>query len=131
MYRVAKPEAKVVIIYCWFYHSWFMNIALNIIQLYRIARHIAGKLYIRLVKSKPRLYFYPHSPRWFKKSFSFSNQMEFYCWRSTNKYFLDVYVHQWLDGERLLNKLMCLEDKYSKFMSTFGEYSAIVITKRK
>ncbi len=130
MYRVAKYESKIVIIYSWFYHCWFMNIFLNVIQIYRILRHFAGKLYVRLVKSKPRLYFYPHSPRWFKKSFTFSKDIEFYCWRSTNKYFLDLYIHKWLFGDKILNKLIKIEDKYSKFMSRFGEYPAIVITKK-
>lgn len=131
MYRVAKPESKIVIIYSWFYHSWFMNIALNIIQLYRIVRHFAGKIYVRVVQSKPRLYFYPHSAGWFKKSFEFSNDIEFFCWRSTNKYFLNLYVHKNLFGEKIVNNLIKLEDKHSKFMSKFGEYPAIVITKRK
>jgi ubiquinone/menaquinone biosynthesis C-methylase UbiE/uncharacterized protein YbaR (Trm112 family) len=131
MYRVAKPNSKIVIIYSWFYHSWFMNISLNVIQLYRIIRHFAGKLYVRLVKSKPRLYFYPHSPRWFKKSFPFSEDIEFFCWRSTNKYFLELYIHKWLFGEKILKKLLKIEEKHSKFMSRFGDYPAIVITKRK
>ncbi len=131
MYRVAKQNSKIVIIYSWFYHSWFMNISLNVIQLYRILRHFAGKLYVRLVKSKPRLYFYSHSPRWFKKSFVFSEDIEFFCWRSTNKYFLQLYIHKWLFGKKILKKLMNIEDKYSKFMSRFGDYPAIVITKRK
>lgn len=131
MYRVAKPGSKIVIIYSWFYYSWFMNISLNLIQIYRILRHFAGKIYVRLVKSKPRLYFYPHSPGWFRKSFNFSKDIEFYCWRSTNKYFLDLYIHKGFFGEKILNRLIRMEDKYSKFMSKFGEYPAIVITKRK
>ncbi len=131
MYRVAKQNSKIVIIYNWFYHSWFMNISLNLIQLYRILRYFAGKIYVRLAKSKPRLYFYPHSRRWFKKSFDFSADIEFHCWRSTNKYFLNIYVHKWLFGEKILDNLIKIEDKYSSFMSKFGEYSAIVFTKRK
>jgi ubiquinone/menaquinone biosynthesis C-methylase UbiE len=51
MYRVAKTGSKIVIIYDWFYHSWFMNITLNFIQLYRIIRHFAGKMYVRLAAS--------------------------------------------------------------------------------
>jgi ubiquinone/menaquinone biosynthesis C-methylase UbiE len=129
MYRVSKPNSKIVIIYSWFYHSWFMNLSLNFVQIYRILRHFAGKIYVRLVKSKPRLYFYPHSPRWFRKTFAFSKNIEFYCWRSTNKYFLDLYIHKWFFGEKILDQLSRTEDKHSKFMSTFGEYSAIVITK--
>ncbi len=130
MYRVAKQESRIVIIYCWFYHSWFMNISLNFIQVYRVLRHFAGKLYVRLFESKPRLYFYPHSPRWFRKSFSFSKDMEFFCWRCTNKYFLNLYIHNWLFGKQMLDKLIKIEDNRSEFMSKFGEYPAIVITKR-
>ena len=129
MVRVAKPESKIVIIYSWFYHSWFMNLSLNFVQIYRILRHFAGKIYLKMFRSKPRLYFYPHSRRWFRKSFAFSKDIEFYCWRSTNKFFLNLYIHKWLFGEKILNKLIQIEDKYSKFMGIFGEYSAIVITK--
>lgn len=131
MYRVAKEESKIIIIYNWFYHSWFMNISLNVVQLYRIIRHFGGKLYVKLFRSKPRLYFYSHSPRWFRKSFTFSKNIEFYCWRSVNKYFLDIYIHKVIFGKQILDKLMKLEDRYSKFMSTFGDYPVIVITKRK
>lgn len=130
MYRVAKQDSKIVIIYSWFYRSWLMNICLNIIQIYRILRYFTGKFYVRLFKSKPRLYFYPHSYRWFKKSFAFSEEMEFYCWGSTNKYLLDLYIHEWFWGSEILDRLMKFEDKYSRFMSRFGEYPAIVITKK-
>jgi ubiquinone/menaquinone biosynthesis C-methylase UbiE/uncharacterized protein YbaR (Trm112 family) len=129
MYRVAKPESKIVIVYCLFYHSWFMNICLFPIQLYRITRHFAGKAYVRLFNSKPRLYFYPHSIGWFKRNFAFSNKMEFYCWRSTNKYFLNLYIHERLWGRKILNSLKKSEDKYPKFWSRFGEYPLIVINK--
>lgn len=129
MYRVAKPNSKIVIIYCWFYHSWLMNLGLNVVQLYRIARHLTGKFYVRFFNSKPRLYFYTHSPAWFKTSFKFSKQIEFYCWRSTNKYFLTMYVHRLLGGKYLLNKLQYWEEKHNKFLGKYGEYPAIVITK--
>ena len=131
MYRVAKPSSKIVIIYSWFYRSWFMNLTLNLIQIYRILRHFGGKIYVRIAKSKPRLYFYPHSRRWFRKSFDFGADIEFYCWRSTNKYFLDLYIHKWLAGKKILEKLIQLEDRHSRFMGIFGEYPAIVITKKR
>ncbi len=130
MYRVAKPGSRIAIVYCLFYHSWFINITLFPIQLYRIARHIAGKIYVRLVKSKPRLYFYPHSLGWFKRSFRFSKDIEFYCWRSTNKYFLDLYIHSWLGGKQLLRWLRNSEDKYPKCWGRLGEYPLISIKKQ-
>ncbi|HEY4785592.1 MAG TPA: class I SAM-dependent methyltransferase [Bacteroidales bacterium] len=129
LYRVAKSNANIAIVYSWFYHSWFMNICLFPIQIYRLARHFAGKLYVKLFHSKPRLYFYPHSPGWFKLQFKFGKDIEFYCWRSTNIYFLNLYVHRWLFGRRLLKFLKKLEDKYPKFWGSFGEYPVIVIKK--
>lgn len=129
LYRVAKPGAKIVIVYSWFYHSWMMNITLNVFQLYRIARHVAGKIYVKLFKSKPRLYFYAHSPAWFKRTFDFSDQIEFFCWRSTNIYFLKFYIHNWFFGKRILKWLAGIEDKHSRFMATFGDFASIVITK--
>jgi ubiquinone/menaquinone biosynthesis C-methylase UbiE/uncharacterized protein YbaR (Trm112 family) len=129
MYRVTKPEGNIVIVYSLFYHSWFMNISLFPIQLYRIARHFAGKAYVRLFNSKPRLYFYPHSLRWFKRNFSFSNKINFYCWRSANKYFLNLYIHERLGGRKILNWLKNSEEKHSEFWGKFGEYPIIKIKK--
>lgn len=129
MYRVTKPKSNIAIVYSLFYHSMFLNITLFPIQIYRVARHIAGKIYVRLFNSKPRLFFYPHSLRWFKKSFEFGRDIEFYCWRSTNKYFLNVYIHKWFFGEKLLELLRRSEDKYPKFWGRFGEYPLILIKK--
>jgi ubiquinone/menaquinone biosynthesis C-methylase UbiE/uncharacterized protein YbaR (Trm112 family) len=131
LYRVAKEGSKVVVVYSWFYHSWFMNISLNLIQLYRIIRHFSGKLFVRMVQSEPKLYFYSHSRRWFKKSFPFGHDIEYYCWRSVNKYFLDVYIHRPLFGVQILNKLAILEKKHSKFMGIFGDYPVLMVTKHK
>jgi ubiquinone/menaquinone biosynthesis C-methylase UbiE/uncharacterized protein YbaR (Trm112 family) len=129
MYRVVKPNSNIAIVYSLFFHSWFMNITLFPIQLYRIVRHITGKIYVRLFNSKPRLYFYPHSLRWFKRNFEFSQNIDFYCWRSTNKYFLNLYIHKWFFGSKLLEKLKNSEDKHPKFWGRFGEYPVVLIKK--
>ena len=131
LYRVAKPGSNVAIVYSWFYYSWFMNIGLFPIQAYRVVRHFAGKFYVKLIKNKPRLYFYAHRQKWFKKQFPFSNEIEFYCWRSTNKYFLNLYIHSWLGGRKLLQYLSKLENKYPRFFGRFGEYAVILVKKRK
>ncbi|NJO90915.1 MAG: class I SAM-dependent methyltransferase, partial [Chloroflexia bacterium] len=129
MYRVAKTGSNIAIVYSLFFRSWFMNIALFPIQLYRIARHFAGKVFVRLVNGKSRLYFYPHSIGWFKRNFSFSNKMEFYCWRSANKYFLKLYIHEKFGGREILKWLRKSEDKFPKFWGRVGEYPVIVIKK--
>lgn len=129
MYRVAKPKARIVIVYSLFYHSFFMNITLFPVQLYRIARHLAGKAYVILFRDKSRLYFYAHSINWFRRSFEFGSNIKIYCWRSVNKYFLDLYVHKWLGGRKLLENLRKSEDRHPEFWGRFGEYPVIVIEK--
>ncbi|HEX2534704.1 MAG TPA: class I SAM-dependent methyltransferase [Chitinophagaceae bacterium] len=131
LYRVARPGGTLVIIYSWFYHSWLMNLSLHVVQLYRVARHFAGKAYVRLFPSRPRLYFYAHPPRWFRTTFPFGKDMEFHAWQSVNKYFLDLYVHPVLGGARLLRWLTRMEQKHSRLLGRIGEYAAIVVRKKK
>jgi ubiquinone/menaquinone biosynthesis C-methylase UbiE len=129
MYRVAKPGGKVAIVYSFFYHSWFMNIALFPVQLYRIFRHVAGKIYVRIFNGKPRLYFYPHSRNWFRRSFDYGKNFEFFCWRSTNKIFLNIFIHNGLWGRVILDRLRKSEEKHPKFWGRLGEYPVITLTK--
>ena len=128
MYRVCKTGGKVAIVYNLFFYSWFMNIVLFPVQLYRVVRHYLGKLYVQFFPDKPRLYFFVHPPSWFKQ-FSFSDNLTIYTWRSVNKYFLDTYIHKGLGGAKILQKLQDLEDKYPKFFGAVGDYPIIVITK--
>ncbi len=128
MLRVMQTAGKLVIVYSWFYHSWLMNTSLNVVQLYRVARHILGKLYVRLFKSKPRLYFYAHRLSWFQTQFGKSN-IDVFCWRSTNQYFQKLFVHKWLGGAKLLAWIQRKEIKHSKWLGKHGEYPVIVIKK--
>lgn len=129
MYRVTKPGSNLVIVYSWFYHSWFMNISLLPVQLYRITRHFAGKIYVNVFKSKPRLYFYAHGMNWFRHNFIFGDNFEFFCWRSTNKYFLKLYIHEKFGGKKILDWLQKSENKHPGFWGKAGEYPIIKVTK--
>ena len=129
LYRVCKTGGKIAIVYNLFFYSWFMNIAIFPIQIYRVMRHYLGKLYVRFFPDKPRLYFYVYPPSWFK-TFTFSDNIHIYSWRSVNKYFLNVFIHKGLGGEKILRKLQQLEDKYPKFFGAIGDYPIIVIEKK-
>jgi len=48
---------------------------------------------------------------------------------STNKFFLNLYIHEKLGGKKILNWLKKSEDKYPKFWGRLGEYPIIVIKK--
>jgi ubiquinone/menaquinone biosynthesis C-methylase UbiE len=109
LYRVTKNNGTIAIVYSWFYHSMLMNITLLPVQLYRVTRHLAGKLYVRIWTQKPRLYFYPHGPFWFK-NLGYGNNLKIYSWRSLNTQFMKVYIHKWLYGEKILTFFQKLED---------------------
>lgn len=125
--RVAREGSRVVIVYDWFYHSWLMNLTLAPLQLYRIARHFAGKVYARIFK-KNSLYFFSHSPRWFRKN-NPGKKIDFFTWRSINKYFSTIYFHEKAGGKKLVNLLWKMEEKYPRLMGKIGEYPVIVIEK--
>jgi ubiquinone/menaquinone biosynthesis C-methylase UbiE len=127
MFRVAKPSCSIAIVYDWFYHSALMNITLGPVQLYRVARHFAGKLYARLFK-KNKLYFYSHSRNWFIKN-NPGKKIKFYCWRSINIYFSRIYLHKYLGGKQLVEYLWKIEEKNPELMGKIGEYGIIVINK--
>ncbi|HLK26973.1 MAG TPA: class I SAM-dependent methyltransferase [Puia sp.] len=127
MLRIAKPETKIAIVYDWFYHSLLMNLTLGPFQLYRIVRHYAGKVYARIFK-KNKLYFYAHSRKWFYKN-NPGKKMDIYVWRSINKHFSDIYIHEKLGGRKLINYIRKMEKKYPEKMGRIGEYPVIVIEK--
>lgn len=127
MHRIAKPNTTIAIVYDWFYHSSLMNITLGPVQLYRIARHYAGKIYARLFK-KNKLYFYSHSRNWFIKN-NPGKKINFYCWRSINKYFSSIYLHKNFGGKKLLNYIWKKEEEKPELMGRIGEYAVIVIEK--
>jgi ubiquinone/menaquinone biosynthesis C-methylase UbiE/uncharacterized protein YbaR (Trm112 family) len=127
MCRIAKPATTVAVVYDWFYHSMFMNITLGPIQLYRIARHYAGKLYAGIFK-KNKLYFYSHSRSWFIRN-NPGKKINFYTWRSINKYFSKLYLHKKFGGEQLLNYIWKKEKEKPELMGKIGEYGVIVIEK--
>jgi hypothetical protein len=125
--RIALPSAPVAIVYDWFYHSWLMNLTLGPVQLYRIARHIAGKWYARIFK-KNKLYFYAHSPGWFRAN-NPGTSIQFFTWRSVNIYFSKMYLHNNRIGKKILQWVIQLEKKYPEKMGTWGEYGIVLIRK--
>jgi ubiquinone/menaquinone biosynthesis C-methylase UbiE len=125
--RIAKPGSKIAIVYDWFFHSLLMNLTLGPFQLYRIMRHYGGRLYARIFK-KNKLYFYSHSPSWFYKN-NPGIKMNMYVWRSINKHFADIYIHEKLGGKTLINFIWQMEKKHPEKMGRIGEYPVIVIEK--
>ena len=130
LYRTVKENGKIVIVYSLFYRSIFMNVTLFPIQVYRIIRHLAGKLYARLFKPKSHLYFYTHSLAWFKKWARDDKKIEIFSWRSVNIYFLKLYIHKKLGGAFILKHISTSEEKHPRLWSKIGEYPVIVVTKQ-
>ena len=129
MYRVCKKDGVVAIVYNWFYYSTLINITTFPFQLVRVARHIAGKIYVRLFPQKARLYFFVYPASWFRK-FEFGKDVEIFCWRSVNKFFLDSFIHESFGEKKFLAWLQKKEDQYPKFFGKIGDYPIIIISKK-
>jgi len=128
LYRVTRTGGKTIIVYNWFYHSWLMNLSLFPVQAYRVIRHYLGKLYVRFFPGRPRLYFYAHSPAWFRR-LGYGDKLQIYCWRSLNREFMKLYIHKGLFGRQILAFIQRVEQKYPKLMGILGDYPVIVIEK--
>jgi ubiquinone/menaquinone biosynthesis C-methylase UbiE/uncharacterized protein YbaR (Trm112 family) len=125
--RIVGPGKRVAIVYDWFYHSWLMNLTLGPYQLYRIARHWAGRFYARVFK-KDKLYFYAHGRSWFLRN-NPGKKLDIYVWRSINIHFSRIWLHKRLGGEKIINYIWKLEKNHPGKMGRIGEYPIIVIEK--
>jgi SAM-dependent methyltransferase len=128
LYRVARPGARVAIVYNWFQHAWLIHLLLGPVQVYRLLRFAAARLYGRLRPERKRLYFHVHGPRWWRR-LPVGGPVQFVCWRSLNKYALRLYAHEAFGGRQLLAWLMRLEDRYPHFLGRWGDYPLILIDK--
>lgn len=130
LYRVTKPDGGTcVVVYNWFYYSLFMNLTLLPVQIYRVLRYMASRIYSTYINKKnPKLYFYVHAPFWLKR-FHFYDKIEVKSWRIANNYFLKFYFFKKFGGKKLLNTLQKWEEKYSKLFGWIGDYPMFVIKK--
>jgi ubiquinone/menaquinone biosynthesis C-methylase UbiE/uncharacterized protein YbaR (Trm112 family) len=129
LYRVLAPGGKGVVVYDWFKHAPWMNIALlpfrGFVFIKNRLMDTVGKLFNTKGASR-RLYFYAHPPAYFRTHLP---PYELKVWRTLSVPFMRYYIHPWLFGERILDWVYRKEEKYPALCGLKGEYPMLVFEK--
>jgi len=78
---------------------------------------------------EPKLYFHAHKLKWLERALAGKIAFDLAVWRSVSLRFLKLYVHPWLFGEKLLDFVFWLEERYPRLMGKVGEYPIFVLRK--
>ncbi len=129
LYRSLKPNGTGVVVYDWYKHSRWMNVWLLPFRGFVFVKNRVTEV-AQVVFSgksqKGRLYFYAHTPRFFRKHLP---SFELKVWRSVSVPFLHYYVHSGLLGKKLLRWIYDQEEKYPERCGLNGEYPLMIFKK--
>ncbi len=126
IYRVLKPNCKMVVVYSWGPRSWLMNIFL-------LPWKVLGRAKKWLQKSSqtgPAIYFYAHDYQWFLSEIKSRYRVQLKPWRSVNVPFLQKFCHSFLFGKYLLRFVYQLEEWFPKVLGRLGAYPMLVFEKK-
>ena len=130
--RVCKAGSNVIIAYNWGWHSMLMNLALLPSRAVRFISRLR-KIYFANKNSNSdstdRLYFYSHSPGYFRKHLPENCSIRFTVLKSLHENFITLYLGNNKTSKKFLGYLYRLENKYPSFFGTHGAFALIVIKK--
>lgn len=129
LWRVLAPSGKGVVVYDWFKHSIWMNLALLPFRAFVYLKNRVVRSIQRLRGDDVRggrLYFFAHRYDFLRKNLP---PFRLYVWRSVSVPFLKYYVHRWLFGRRFLRWLYRMEERHPERCGEYGEYPMMVFQK--
>lgn len=122
LHRTLQNSGRGVLVYDWFKHSLWMNIALLPFRAFVFLRNkISGTK-----GAGGRLYFFAHTLSYFRKHLP---EFKLFVWRSVSVPFLRYYIHTSLFGKAILRRIYRYEDKNPERCGTLGEYPMLVFKK--
>lgn len=129
LYRVLKPGGKGVVVYDWYKHSPWMNIGLLPFRGFVFIRNRVAGAFRKMAGSTDdgkMLYFYAHDYDYMKQNLP---PFQLRVWRSVSVPWMKVYVHSWLGGRRILERLYAREEREPEVCGLKGEYPMFVFEK--
>ena len=131
LHRVCQANENVIILYNWAWHSWLMNVLLLPVRVIKAIKRI-----FRYITVKPSerwlsggLYFYPHSPSWFKNiANKHQLKISFHVLTAIHQDFVKYYIHDKWGGARVLRFIQHAEEKYPRYLGRHGAFAILVIS---
>ena len=130
LYRVMMAGGKGVVVYDWYKHSPWMNISLLPFRGVEFIRNKIKNIFSRASgkgDAPKMLYFYAHPYEYFKKHLP---PFQLKVWRSISVPFMKTYIHEGLNGRKLLEKIYKKEEKAPELCGLKGEYPMFVFEKK-
>lgn len=129
LYRLLAKNGKGVVVYDWFKHSRWMNVAMLPFRGFVFVKNRVldafGKL-LRRNGAERRLYFYSHTLKYFREHLP---QFKLVVWRSLSVHFMRYYVHDSLGGKKFLKWVYEEEEKNPEKCGRLGEYPMFIFEK--
>ncbi len=129
LYRVLMPGGKGVVVYDWYKHSSWMNVALFPFRTFVFLKNRFLDALGRAAGKKGadrRLYFFAHPPAFFRRHLP---PYQLRVWRTVSVPFMRYYVHAWLFGRQFLAWLYRKEEEHPGTCGLKGEYPMMVFEK--
>ena len=132
IHRVLKPGGDAVVVYSWGRHCLLMRAAMLPWRVIRLPLSLRRRI---VERSRPSsvarrdLYFHAHGPRWFGQVLAPSMRFETVVWRSVSVPFMRAYIHPQLFGNRLLELVYRLEERFPRLFAKVGCYPIFIIRK--
>jgi ubiquinone/menaquinone biosynthesis C-methylase UbiE len=130
LYRVLKPGGKGVVVYDWYKHSPWMNAGLLPFRGFVFIRNRVAGVFRKMAGSKDdgkMLYFFAHDFDYMKKHLP---PFQLKVWRSVSVPWMKVYIHSWLGGRGILERLYQREEREPEVCGLKGEYPMFVFEKK-
>ena len=128
--RVMMKGGKGVVVYDWYKHSPWMNISLLPFRGIEFIRNKVKNIFSRASgkgDAPKMLYFYAHPYEYFKKHLPIPFKLR--VWRSISVPFMKTYIHEGMNGRKLLQKIYEKEEKQPELCGLKGEYPMFVFEK--
>lgn len=128
--RVMMPGGKGVVVYDWYKHSPWMNISLLPFRGIEFIRNKVKNIFSRasgMGDAPKMLYFYAHPFEYFKKNLPIPFKLR--VWRSISVPFMKTYIHEGMNGRKLLQRIYEKEERQPELCGLKGEYPMFVFEK--
>jgi ubiquinone/menaquinone biosynthesis C-methylase UbiE len=129
LYRVLALKGKGVVVYDWYKHSPWMNAGLLPFRGFVFIRNKITRAARKMVGSPgsgKMLYFYAHTYSYFKLHLP---PFQLKVWRSISVPFMRTYIHSWLFGRQMLERIYKKEEDQPEVCGLKGEYPMFVFEK--
>lgn len=132
MARVCKAGSKAVIVYNWGWHSMLMNLSLFPFQVVRFVKRVQKIYFPQSVnkKSEAGLYFYSHSPAYFRNRVPENCTMRISVLKTIHENFIKHYIRKNKASENFLAWLYRTENKFPEFFGKNGAFCLIILDKK-